>query len=50
LVEVSPPMNAFEYVGILKNVSLNIRGIYVDDMPTIQLIQDNSVIYTFHIV
>lgn len=52
LIEVSPHMNAFEYVNILETVLLpSVRRIYTEeDMPTFRLVQDNSAVHTSHIV
>ena len=52
LVEVSPHMDAIEYIDILENVLLpSVRRIYsAEDMPTFRLVQDNSAVHTAHIV
>ncbi|KAL6252156.1 hypothetical protein P5V15_010307 [Pogonomyrmex californicus] len=52
LIEVSPHMDAEEYVNILENVLLpTIRSIYpAEDVPIIRLIQDNSAVHSAHIV
>ncbi|EZA61393.1 hypothetical protein X777_12300 [Ooceraea biroi] len=44
LVEVSPHIDALEYVDILENVLLpSVRTIYPEEnMPTFRLVQDNS--------
>lgn len=52
LVEVSPHMDANEYINILENVLLpSVRNIYSEaDMPTIRLVQDNCSVHTSRIV
>lgn len=52
LIEVSPHMDALEYIDILENVLLpSVRKIYSkDDMPTFRLVQDNSAVHTAHVV
>jgi len=52
LVEISPHMNAVEYVDILENVLLpSVRRIYPEDAwPIFRLVQDNSAVHTSHVV
>lgn len=52
LVEISPHMNAIEYIDILENVLIpSVRKIYSeDDVPTFRLVQDNSAVHTAQIV
>lgn len=52
LVEVSPHMNADEYINILENVLLpSVRNIYTEaEVPRFRLVQDNSAVHTARIV
>lgn len=52
LIQVSPHVNALEYIDILENVLLlSVHSIYSEDgMPIFRLGQDNNAVHTAHVV